>query len=42
MENIEMTTKGMDWSGDDDYYLHIPFIKVSKKDAYTSFEHVGG
>ena len=40
---IEMTTVGMDGTGDVTYYLKIPFIDVSTKcDAYTSFEHSGG
>jgi hypothetical protein len=41
-DNIEMTTKGMG-SGNVVYYLKIPFKRViSKCDAYTSFDHVGG
>jgi hypothetical protein len=41
--SIEMTTVGMDGTGDVTYYLKIPFIDVSTKcDAYTSFDHVGG
>lgn len=43
IENIVMTTKGMDMKGDVTYSVSIPFIKVSNPcEAYTSFDHVGG
>lgn len=43
IENIVMTTKGMDMVGDVTYSVSIPFIKVSNPcEAYTSFDHVGG
>jgi hypothetical protein len=43
LENIVMTTEGMDMRGDVKYSVSIPFIKVSNPcDAYTSFDHVGG
>jgi len=41
-DNIEMTTKGMG-SGNVEYFLRIPFVRVNDKcDAYTSFDHRGG
>jgi hypothetical protein len=39
---IKMSTAGMG-SGKVEYYLYIPFTRVSEPcDAYTSFDHVGG
>lgn len=41
-QKINMTTKGMG-SGNVDYVLSIPFIRVQNKcQAYTSFDHSGG
>lgn len=43
LRKIRMTTKGMN-DGDDyvEYYIYIPFMRVSKKNAMTGFDHCGG
>lgn len=41
-QHIVMSTEGMG-TGNVEYYLKVPFARVSKKcDAFTSFDHVGG
>ena len=42
MENIRMSTLGMDNTGDVQYCLQFPIIRTKEAEAKTGFEHCGG